>query len=203
VARLQALRDRFEGRIDVLALPENRGKGEAVRSGLVAALEAGADAVGYADADFSTPPSEILYLVDILREEGAIAVIGSRIARLGARIDRSAFRHYLGRAFAAVASISLARPVYDTQCGAKVFRASAALRDALSEPFHSRWAFDVELLGRLFRFEDADRAIEGRPVIEVPLRQWHDVGGSKLGLSSMAKAGMDLVSIGVGLRRRR
>jgi hypothetical protein len=39
--------------------------------------------------------------------------------------------------------------VYDTQCGAKLFRRTPALAAALERPFRSRWAFDVELLGRL------------------------------------------------------
>ena len=58
-------------------------------------------------------------------------------------------RHYVGRLFATASSLILDMTVYDTQCGAKVLRAGPALRAALATPFHSRWAFDVELLGRL------------------------------------------------------
>src|ERR1041384_6274866 len=60
-------------------------------------------------------------------------------------------RHYLGRIFATAVSLALHSPVYDTQCGAKLFRPGAPLRDALSAPFRSRWIFDVELLARLDR----------------------------------------------------
>ena len=95
------------------------------------------------------------------------------MALLGHRIERSWARHYLGRLFATASSQVLGLPVYDTQCGAKVFRDGPALRAALATPFTSRWAFDVELLGRLGTGAD-------RRFLEVPLERWHDVGGSKL-----------------------
>ena len=73
---------------------------------------------------------------------------------MGTDIRRSAVRHYTGRLFATAGSLVLGVPVYDTQCGAKAFRVTDALRAALAEPFVSRWAFDVEVLGRLLRSTD-------------------------------------------------
>jgi len=183
-------------RVTVLALPANRGKAEAVRQGLVSALDR-ADIVGYADADFATPADEILRLAGAIRSSGADAVLGSRVAVLGAHIERNPLRHYLGRVFATGASTVLRRPVYDTQCGAKLLRVTGALRAALARPFRSRWAFDVELLGRLWA---ADPSCE---VIEVPLRRWRDVGGSKIGPVAMARAGLELLLIAGDLRRAR
>ena len=91
-------------------------------------------------------------LVDTLADDEHLqVVIGSRVGLLGHDIDRSLRRHYLGRIFATVSSAVLDLPVYDTQCGAKAFRVTPALRAALADPFTSRWAFDVELLGRLRR----------------------------------------------------
>ena len=106
--------------------------------------------VGYTDADLATPPSELLRLAQYLDESAGVdMVMGARIAFLGARIDRSPLRHYLGRFFATGASFALKKPVYDTQCGAKVFRVDERLKAACGEPFRSGWAFDVELLARL------------------------------------------------------
>jgi len=182
-------------RAAALSLPRNGGKAEAVRQGLTAALAAGAARVGYLDADFSTPPDEAARLAAALDAPGCQVVLGSRVRRLGAEVERSPVRHALGRLFATVASVALDLPVYDTQCGAKLFLATPALAAALARPFSSRWAFDVELLGRLL-----DAGVPAAAFTEVPLARWVDVGGSKLRAGAMAKAGLDLVE--VAWRRR-
>ncbi len=189
-------------RAEVLALPENRGKAEAVRAGLLAALSRGADVIGYADADFATPPEEILYLYEELEASAALVALGSRVARLGAHIDRHMTRHYLGRVFATGASIVLGLAVYDTQCGAKFFRDTPALRLALSQPFSSRWSFDVELIGRLCAGGEGVDPIDPAKMIEVPLRTWIDIRGSKLGVRGALTAGIDLLALGTRVARR-
>ena len=185
-----------------LAMPLNVGKAEAVRRGLVHAIDAGAERVGYLDADFATPPEEVAHLLDEMERAGARVVLGSRVVRLGADVRRSPSRHLLGRVFATTASLVLDLPVYDTQCGAKVFAVDATLRAALARPFSSRWIFDVELLGRLVRGEAAQAPVTREQLLEVPLRTWHDVGGSKLRPSGMARAGVDLLSLAWRVRRR-
>lgn len=194
-ALLSELVAREPDRMSLLPLDPNRGKAEAVRQGLMHALDAEPAIVAFLDADLATPIDEVVRLTKMAQESDADAIIGSRIAHLGTEIDRSWHRHLLGRVFATGASIALAAPVYDTQCGAKFFRASPLLARALDEKFHSRWAFDVELLGRLLA-EDAN-------IIEVPLKRWVDVPGSKVSVRSMIKAGADLVQIRALLARRR
>jgi dolichyl-phosphate beta-glucosyltransferase len=187
--------ERMAGRADLIRLPENRGKGEAVRAGMTHALLTGASIVGYVDADLATPVDEMLRMLARLEEIDADAVIGSRVALLGVAIDRHPTRHYLGRLFASCVSFVLRERVYDTQCGAKLFRASPALDAALEAPFLSRWAFDVELLGRLLA--------SGAKIVEMPLRHWTDVPGSKLHPGAMVRAAADLVRIDRDLRSRR
>lgn len=182
-------------RMSLLALDPNRGKAEAVRQGMLQALQAKPTIIAFIDADLATPVDEVIRLTQIAGDSDADAIIGSRIAHLGTEIDRSMGRHLLGRVFATAASIALETPVYDTQCGAKFFRSSPLLERVLDEAFHSRWAFDVELLGRLLA--------EEATIIEVPLRRWVDVPGSKIGFRSMIKAGADLVQIRSLLARRR
>jgi dolichyl-phosphate beta-glucosyltransferase len=203
-ALLAKLADADPERYRVLSLGTNRGKGEAVRRGMLAAVAGGADLVAYCDADFATPPAEVARLVNALRTGDRVEVVlGSRVAMMGTDIRRSALRHYTGRLFATAGSLVLGVPVYDTQCGAKAFRVTDALRAALAEPFVSRWAFDVELLGRLLDGHHGATATGDERFIELPLRQWREPGGSKLSTASALQAGVDLVRIRRALHRRR
>jgi len=188
---LRELADRAPGRITVVDLDRNRGKAEAVRRGMLKAVEDTRHAfVGYWDADLSTPLSEITSFIDILEQNAeAMAVIGSRLRRLGANIDRRALRHVLGRVFATLASITLDLPVYDSQCGAKLFKA-AVVAELFGEAFRSTWCFDVEILARLSARLGTNRTRHA--VIEVPLRAWREVGGSKLRLYQVALMPLEL-----------
>ncbi|MEO5800454.1 MAG: glycosyltransferase [Gemmatimonadales bacterium] len=184
-ALLDAMRDLAPGRIHVLRLPVNGGKGEAVRRGLHDALEEGYSLVGYLDADLAAPLQSALLLREaLLADPGLALALGSRIKLLGWRITRSERRHYLGRIFATCASLVLGLAVYDTQCGAKAMRGGAAATAALEAAFLSRWLFDVELLARL---RDAGGAMR-----EVPLPVWQDPGGSSLRLRDFLRAPLEL-----------
>jgi dolichyl-phosphate beta-glucosyltransferase len=180
-------------RCRVLVLPENRGKAEAVRAGMRLALDEGAGTVGFWDADLATPLLHVAEFAALLEEDpGTHVVMGSRVRMLGRHIDRSGARHLIGRAYATLASAVLGLPVYDTQCGAKLFRRSSALEQALAEPFSSRWSFDVELLLRLQRAW-GDRGIDR--IVEVPLMHWRNVGNSKVSLVGGGTAFVYLLSL--------
>ncbi|MES2305550.1 MAG: glycosyltransferase [Gemmatimonadota bacterium] len=184
-AQLDALAAQAPERIQVLHLPRNGGKGEAVRRGLRDALSAGYSLVGYLDADLAAPLDSALLLRGALIADPALTLaLGSRIKLLGWHITRSERRHYLGRIFATCASLVLGLAVYDTQCGAKALRSGAAADAALGAPFLSRWLFDVELLARL---RDADATMR-----EVPLPVWQDPGGSSLRLRDFLRAPLEL-----------
>lgn len=182
--------------VSVHALERNSGKSEAVRQGLTEAMTRGCSFVAYADADFATPASEVLRLVETCATASHRVVIGSRVALMGHDIQRSNARHYTGRLFATASSLVLGFPVYDTQCGAKVFATDSALHEALAQPFLGRWSFDVELLGRL-----AVRGTDG--FLEVPLSEWREVGGSKLGLVDSVRSTVELIGVRRSLRRFR
>jgi glycosyltransferase involved in cell wall biosynthesis len=177
--------------ITCFALAVNSGKTEAVRRGVVAALERRPSFVAYWDADLSTPLDMVpVFLAELDRNPNLLGVLGSRVRRLGADIDRLALRHYAGRIFATLASAVLGMAVYDTQCGAKMFRASEDLARAFAEPFQTRWILDVEMLARLRRDLGA-KALASR-LTEVPLPRWRDVAGSKLTMTQGAAAFIDL-----------
>jgi len=195
----QLLRDieAQNGAVRALILAENGGKAEAVRRGLTSALDAGATIVGFADADFATPPEELTRLLEVaVRHPEDVAVLGSRVLLLGHAIDRSPKRHYVGRIFATIAGPFLGVGAYDSQCGAKFFRDTPALRAAVSEPFRSRWGFDLELLGRL-----QGCGVRPSQMREEPLNEWRDVGGSKVTTLSGLRTFWELVSIRRDLRK--
>jgi hypothetical protein len=112
-------------------------------------------------------------------------------------------RHILGRVFATGAAQVLRTPFYDTQCGAKFFRASNELRVALYRPFLSRWAFDVELIGRLLAGSAEAAPVPLERFLEVPLLEWVDVPDSKVHVGGMIRALVDLGRIEADLSRRR
>jgi glycosyltransferase involved in cell wall biosynthesis len=182
-----------------LLLPDNVGKAEAVRRGLLEAIETGATRVGYWDADLATPLDEIPRFIEILDTHPDVdLVLGARINLLGRKIHRSNARHYLGRTFATAVSSLLNLHVYDTQCGAKLFRVSDDLRAILDEPFMSRWIFDVEILARWLTLPDRSglhSGIRSERIYELPLKTWRDIAGSKLGPLDLLRAPYELLRI--------
>ena len=189
-------------RVSWLELPVNSGKAEAVRRGLIHAMELSPPLVGFWDADLATPLEEAPRFVEQFESRPALqAVLGSRVRLMGYAIERSAMRHYLGRIFATAASLSLNLAVYDTQCGAKVFRNGDMMQQVLSQPFLSRWHFDVEILFRLRAAANGSAMRMAQLVRELPLRRWHDVAGSKLKPADFARAGLDLWRMRVRYRR--
>jgi glycosyltransferase involved in cell wall biosynthesis len=177
-----------------LVLEQNAGKAEAVRRGLLAAFDEGADLAGFWDADLATPLREI----DVFREqlEGRPQlelVLGSRIRTLGNQIERKPVRHYFGRVAATAVSLILGIPVYDTQCGAKLMRSTARVRAIFAAPFETRWAFDVEILARwLINVRAAGETSVERGIVEIPVSRWIDIAGSKLRARDFVGAPLDI-----------
>ncbi len=197
LALLQGLAARHPAGAEVVALPCNRGKAEAVRQGVLHALARRPAWFGYWDSDLSTPLETILLFRALLRERPDLGLVqGARVQLLGHRIERRALRHYVGRVAATAISSALRLPVYDTQCGAKLFRAGAETERLFDEPFLSPWLVDVELLARWAQA----RARHGGPdpaaaVYEYPLPEWTDVRGSKVRPRDYLAAGRDLYRI--------
>jgi dolichyl-phosphate beta-glucosyltransferase len=202
LAALQRMCDERSDLGFVLDLSHNRGKAEAVRQGLLAALELAPAAVGFWDADLATPLSELPRLRAVLDQNPEVdLVLGSRVHLLGRHIERRPLRHYLGRVFATGASLTLGLPVYDTQCGAKLLRAGPVARELLGEPFLTRWVFDVELLARLARRARLGPPPVERRLYELPLDHWTDVPGSKVRPWDFLRSGLELVRIWNAYRR--
>jgi dolichyl-phosphate beta-glucosyltransferase len=181
----------------LLSLKTNVGKAEAVRQGILTALTGEIDYAGFWDADLATPLETIPEFLDLAESRPELEIIiGARVKLLGRRIERRAFRHYLGRIFATAASVLLKLPVYDTQCGAKLFRVSSSTSALFEEPFVSKWIFDVEILARLIRERRGTMLPQPECVIhEYPLSVWRDVPNSKLSYADFVRACWELARI--------
>jgi glycosyltransferase involved in cell wall biosynthesis len=203
LAILEGLRAEAPGPVDLARLPANQGKAAAVREGILAGLRLEPRLIGFWDADLSTPLSAVddfLALAD--KRPDVDIMLGSRVMLMGRDIRREAWRHYIGRAFATAVSLSLGLPVYDTQCGAKVFRANDAIAAVFAAPFHSPWIFDVELLARYLALPAAPGGPARRDrIYELAVPVWHHVPGSKLRAADFLRAAFELLYIHRKYRR--
>jgi glycosyltransferase involved in cell wall biosynthesis len=162
--------ENFSGRIDkrLIRVPVNRGKGHAVRAGLLAAR---APIALFSDADLSTPLTETPKLVAPIRAGEYDLVFGSRA------LDRSLIgthqpwrREQSGRVFNLVMRLATGLPFWDTQCGFKAFRMDVC-RPIVEGAKIDRFGFDVELLYVAY--------LAGLRLHERAVR-WNDVAGSKV-----------------------
>jgi glycosyltransferase involved in cell wall biosynthesis len=154
-------------RVRVVSHTPNRGKGYAVKQGILAAR---GERRVFLDVDLATPVDEMDKLLAAL-DAGADLAIGTRYVRAAlVEVKQRLPRRTMGSAFRWLARLILRLPVSDFTCGFKGFPAKVAeeLFGRLSEP---GWAFDAELLMLAAR--------AGRRVVEVPIR-WRDVRGSNV-----------------------
>lgn len=190
LTRLQA---QNPAQTDVLNLARNVGKAGAVRAGMLHSVARNCTYFGYFDADLATPLAAIDDLQRVLDSHpDTVFVMGSRIKHLGVRIERAAFRHYVGRIIATVISFILRLPVYDTQCGAKLLRRDVVTA-VFGQPFISPWLFDVEVLARLIgHFGRPD--LRGK-LREEPLQEWIEQADSRISPTYIFRMWIELYRI--------
>ena len=168
----------------VMRHPENRGKGAAVRTGMLAAR---GELLLFADADGATPIDQEADLAEAIRAGADLAVASRLIVDTDVARRRTWTRGLLGRLFAGFAKWWLRLSVCDTQCGFKMFRREVG-RQLFCLTEETGYLFDLELLVLANRF--------GYKVAEVPVN-WTDVPGGHLSVTG------DLVGILSGLWRIR
>jgi len=146
----------------------NRGKGAAVRAGLLAATRP----MGlFFDADLSTPLSEIPKVIEPIARGDADVAFGSRaLDRKLIGVHQPWRREQAGRVFNLIVRLATGMPFWDTQCGFKAFRLDVC-RPILERARIQGFAFDVELLFLAYR--------AGLRLREVPVR-WNHAQGSKV-----------------------
>jgi glycosyltransferase involved in cell wall biosynthesis len=178
-----ALIEKRGGLVRLVSNPGNRGKGYAVRNGMLAAS---GDWILSTDADLSAPIEELEKLIEAVRREKAAVAIGSRaLDRKLVKVHQPMMREFSGRAFNVVMRLVTGLPFRDTQCGFKLFHQDAA-REIFSRQIEEGFSFDVEdlVIARLLGFRS----------IEVPV-EWSNVEGTKVSLAQGMKSFADLVRI--------
>lgn len=149
----------------VLRLPENRGKGGAIKAAIPHAC---GDHILYMDADLATPLEHCAEALALLGEADLVIGVRSRDAREGNQ--RPLMRRLMSRGVNTLARSLVGVSASDVLCGFKAFRRDAA-ETLFSELLSERYAFDVELLGLARR--------HGLRVAELPIA-WRDVTGSSV-----------------------
>ncbi len=142
---IQAFTSLDPQKIRLFSLPENCGKGRAVREGI---LKAQAPLLGYVDADLSASPllfSSFLGNPELIA--GREIIVGIRRKSRDCHIKRHLYRHVLGRIFRTYTFFLTGLGVYDSQCGFKLL-ASGPARKIASAMVIDGFSFDVELLLR-------------------------------------------------------
>jgi glycosyltransferase involved in cell wall biosynthesis len=145
---------------------EERGKGIAVKTGMLAAQ---GEYCFICDADLSMPIEEVNHFIPPILENCDIA-IGSREAPGAQRIGEPAYRHFIGRVFNSFVKFMALPGLQDTQCGFKCFSAKAAAHLFPLQTIEG-WTFDVEVLFLAKHF--------GYTIREVPIH-WHFDAHSKV-----------------------
>lgn len=149
----------------VIRYDENRGKGYAVRRGL---LETRANIALFSDADLSTPITETPKLIDPIRDGECDLTFGSRaLDRRLIGVHQPWRREQGGRVFNLIVRLATGLPFWDTQCGFKAFRMSVC-RPLIEAAQIDRFGFDVELI---YLSHLAELRLE-----EIPVRWDHNVG---------------------------
>ena len=184
LALLAAAAER-DPRVRVFSLPKNRGKGAAVRRGV---LEAQGGYVLFLDADLSTPLDEAPGFLASL-DSGYDVVLGNRRAP-GSDITRRQpwLRQSLGKGFTILTNTFLAPGVQDFTCGFKAFRGDVA-KSIFARSTLDGWAFDAELvvIAQEQKFK----------LVQVPVK-WHHEDDTKVRLvpavlSSLRELGLIFV----------
>ena len=172
-----------EPRLLLVQNPGNRGKGFAIRHGM---LQAKGEWILFSDADLSAPIDELPKLLAAAQERSAAIAIGSRaLDRSLIGVHQSQWREISGILFNRIMRLVTGLPFSDTQCGFKLFRRDAARRVFPLQRLDG-FSFDVEDLFVAHTL--------GIPTVEVPVR-WNNVEGTKVGLMQGVASFLDLLRI--------
>lgn len=175
---------------EIVRLKKNVGKSNALRVGMLRALELKFIYVGTYDADGAISPSDLLTAMTICSTDSNIQLVsGARILLAGSDVSRNSLRRWAGRIIATIIAMILQTQIYDPQSPCKVYRATF-LKDHLGEDFQTRWFVDTEIILRSRKTFTA-----GAKIVEFPVVSWRDVGGSHLSISQVLCVAIEITKL--------
>lgn len=194
LAVLKGIQTECPHNICVYDCVQNGGKAEAVRQGMIYVYKNfEVHMLGFLDADLATTPEEWLQMAKYKEQHAQFgAIVGSRIQRLGAAINRDDSRSLFSSIIKKFIWVILKTPFQDTQCGAKIFQRNL-IPFLFAQPFMTLWLFDVEIFLRLQKKFGKTTLQKG--VLEFPLMSWTEVGDSRLKLKHTIKIPMQLMKL--------
>ncbi len=151
----------------VLVTARNRGKGHAVRQGMLAAE---GRYVLFTDADLSTPITEVSRFLEVLQSDGDIAIGSRALPDSQVEVHQNFLRETMGKVFNRIAQRWAFKGIRDSQCGFKCFRKDAARR-LFAEQKLDGFSFDVEIVFLAQKF--------GYRVLELPV-VWRNSAQSRV-----------------------
>jgi CheY-like chemotaxis protein len=185
--------------IEVYDCPQNGGKAEAVRLGVLHLLkDRSLEYIGFLDADLSTNFEDFDDLSKTISSSKDFKLVaGSRISRMGADIIKQSSRGIISKTINLIIRKILGMEFQDTQCGAKIMSREIA-ENMFNEPFLTRWLFDVEIFMRMKQFY-GEKNVQ-KMICEQPLKRWVHEDGSKLSMKDSMKILGQLVQIAINYR---
>jgi glycosyltransferase involved in cell wall biosynthesis len=180
---LKILQELISSKVRVLSIPENKGKSEAIRYGFHAAFEdfgPNINWIGYIDSDGAFDIWDIQNMFMLADSNSRQEMLWtSRVNLAGSNIQRSSFRHYVGRILSTLIWRGLSPKIYDTQSGFKIIPYEESLQELMSTPFQTKWFVDLEIYSRWIKSKLSINLLR-----EIPLQSWKEIKGSKITVKS-------------------
>lgn len=173
----------------LLSTKDNLGKANAIRFGFQAIYSPleNYEFIGFTDADFSSPPSEIIRLARLCLEKNRF-VFGARIASIHNSIRTTRFRYIQGQFFTLLVEVILGGKFLDSQCGLKFLKISQEITRVFEEEFINDWLIDLEILCRIQELQIVE-------IIEEILQEWTHKKDSKTRIFDLPRILISLIKL--------
>jgi glycosyltransferase involved in cell wall biosynthesis len=177
--------------VKAFSLQNNLGKAECIRHGLLEVVNPDASGFMYLDADCEVPIGEVIRQIRIFFDSSNRnfnIFAANRFARSRRNIERTRYRLLVSYVVRLVVRASLRSLPLDPQMGLKIFRNNESFKNAITQPFRTRWFIDIELFLRLNHLIKLE-------VRNEDLAEYAEIPSSNFGLSQSPKIVKELTVV--------